>query len=59
MKYKVVIRFKDKDGNIKEEFVLLSAQSARDAELQRHINEEVAIKRHGGANVISVELVEE
>jgi len=57
MKYNVVIRYKDEDGKIKRESVPLTAQNERDAEFQRHINQEVAEKRHGAENVISVTLV--
>ena len=57
MKYKVVIRYKDGDGKIKRESVLLTTQNERDAEFQRHVNQEVAEKRHGAENVISVTLV--
>jgi hypothetical protein len=58
MKYKAVIRFKDKGGNTKEESVQLSAQNEQDAKFQYGINEEIAEKKYGKANVISVTLHE-
>lgn len=58
MKYRVVIAFKDKDGNTKEESVQLSAQNEQDAKVQCGINEEMAEKKYGKANVISVKLHE-
>ena len=57
MKYTVIIRYKTEDGKIKRESVPLTTQNERDAEFQRHINQEVAEKRHGAENVISVTLV--
>lgn len=59
MQYRVVIRFRDKDKNTKEKSVLIPAQSKRDAELQRHFIQETEEKRHGKANVISVDLLKE
>lgn len=59
MKYTVVIRYKDADGNSKEESARLTAQNERDAEFQREINQQVAEKKHGKANIISVALVNE
>jgi hypothetical protein len=57
MKYKVVIQLKGNDGDMREESVLLTAQNEQDAEFQRQINQEVAEKKHGQDNVISVILV--
>ena len=59
VKYKVVIRYKDKDEKSKEESTLLTALNEQDAEYQRHVNQEVAEKKHGKANVISVLLIRE
>jgi hypothetical protein len=56
MKYKVLICFRDKDGNDKEESVSIPALTVRDAEHIRRVNEEAAIRKHGKANVISVTL---
>ncbi len=56
MKYKVVIRYKDKDGNIKEESVIFTALSEHDAEVIRHFNQEIAEMKYGKAIVISVTL---
>jgi hypothetical protein len=59
MKYKVLIRYKDEDGTIKEESVPLPAQSERDAITQRRQHEEIAKRRYGRANFISVQLINE
>lgn len=58
MKYKVVIRYKDKDGIINEETVMLKARSRRDAENQKNYNREIAEMKYGKNNVIGVDLVE-
>jgi hypothetical protein len=49
MKFKAVIRYKDKDGNIKEESVPLRARSRRDAKNQLQYIREIAEKKYGKA----------
>ena len=56
MNYKIVIGYKDEVGNINEESVTFTALSDHDAELIRHFNQEVAERKYGKANVISVTL---
>lgn len=58
MKFKVLIRVRDKDGNIKEKSKVLPALSKRDAIHLCAAHKEIAIRRHGKANVISVNLHE-
>ena len=58
MRYKIVVSFKDADGNIKEEkTAVFSVRTQQEAKFKLQINREVAEKRHGRANVIDVRLI--
>lgn len=59
MSYKVIVTYNDKDGEQKSESAQLSAKTRRDAEFQKKINREIAEKKYGKDNVVSVELEEE
>jgi len=58
MSYIVIVRYFDENSEEKTESANLSAITRRDAEFQRKINREIAEKKYGKENVISVELME-
>ena len=56
MSYKVIITYRDGSGKENSESVSLTALTEKDANTQCHFNREYAEKKHGKANIISIEL---